>query len=76
MIPRRFPVRIASQHHQASAFDRLTFTTCMLTIAVFAAVVAGYGPAAAFQHVLDVLRAAGSLPDAAGDLYGTAMLPL
>ena len=75
MIPHRFPAHAASHHAKASAFDRLTFTACMATIAVFAAVVAGYGPVAALVHIGDVLRAAATLPDVSGDLYGAAVMP-
>ena len=75
MIPHRFPAHAATHDEKASAFDRLTFTTCMVTIAVSAAVVADYGPVAALQHLGEVLRAAVTLPDASGDLYAAAMLP-
>lgn len=75
MIPHRFPAHAATHNEKASAFDRLTFTACMVTIAVFAAVVADYGPAAALQHLGEVLRAAATLPDASSDLFAAAMLP-
>jgi hypothetical protein len=75
MIPHRFPAHAASQHAKASAFDRLTFTACMVTIAVFLAVVADTGPVAAVTHIAEVLRAAATLPDASGDLYAATMMP-
>ena len=75
MIPRRCPTATAPQHGGPSTFDRVTFTTCMLTIAVALAALAGYGPAAAMAHILDVLRTGAVQPITDADLYALAVMP-
>ena len=62
MLRRRPPIRPASHGDEGSAFDRVTLNALMLTVTVAAAVVVGYGPAAALHHVADVLASARDLP--------------
>lgn len=62
MLRRRPTPHAASHDDRGSAFDRLTFHAFMLAVTVTAAVMLGYGPAAALRHIGDVLAAAGELP--------------
>ena len=62
MIHRRFPSHPASHNDEASTFDRVTLNAFMLSVTVAAAIVVGYGPAAALHHIADVLASARDLP--------------
>lgn len=62
MLRRRFQPHTASHNDEASAFDRVTLNAFMLTVTVAVAVVIGYGPAAALQHIADVLASARDVP--------------
>ncbi len=75
MTPRRFPSATAMHDQSPSSFDRLTFTTCMLTVAVVVAVLTSYGPAAAMHHIADVVRTAPVIPATEADLYSLSAMP-
>ncbi len=62
MLHRRSPSHPASHNGEASAFDRVSLNAFMLTVTVTAAIVIGYGPAAALHHIADVLASARDLP--------------
>lgn len=62
MLRRRSPTHAASHDDETSHFDRVTLNAFMLTVTVAVAVAIGYGPAAALQHIADVLASARDLP--------------
>ena len=62
MSQRRSTVRSTTRTATHDVFDRVTLITFVLTTVVAATVVLDYGPAAALNHITDVLAAAGTAP--------------
>ena len=75
MLSRRSQDAAPSQLHHYSDFDRLTFTLCMVMIAVTVGVLADYGPAAALRHMQDIRRNVPVLPTTEADLYSLSAMP-
>jgi hypothetical protein len=65
----------AAQDRIPTPFDRLTFTACMVTVAVTLAVLAGYGPDAALRHIIDVLQNPPLPPLSESDFYALSAMP-
>lgn len=59
MSQRRTPATSATRTATDDIFDRITVITFVVTVMVAATVIFDYGPAAAIQHIGDVLAAAG-----------------
>lgn len=75
MLSHRSHAAVPSRLRHYSAFDRLTFTACMVTIAVTVGVLADYGPAAALRHMQDIRRSVPVLPTTEADLYSLSAMP-